>query len=228
MKRTLLGILVVLACSSQAQNKLLVPLLGSKQLVESSEFCKKYKCKAMPRENGLGYVLELPGDDAWSEIISYPSSKGKNVVQLWSKYRTLMNVDVDRKTNQIAYIEFGLRENSRSNFATHKNETLMIADAIYHTVGKRLPIGRSQDEPYSPDVNDCFFLSKGLPEENYDSKIDARAMLTGEITLQVSKKKVEYRAACSAAFNGSTPKYYSPVFWIEIPSFTDTKAQSGN
>ena len=228
MKRIFFGILLALICSSLAQNKLLVPLLGSKQLVESSEFCKKYKCRAMPRENGLGYVLELPSDETWSDIMNYTSSKGKIQAQLWSQYRTLMNVDVDRKTDQIASIDFQLRENFRSNFATHKNESLMIADAVYYAVGKRLPIGRSQDEPYSPDVNDCFFYSKGLPEENYDSKIDARAMLTGEITLQISKKKVKYRAACSAAFNGSTPKFYRPAFWIEIPSFTDTKAQSGN
>lgn len=228
MKQILLviGVLFTSACFSQAQNKVFIPLMGSKQLVESSEFCKKYKCKAMPRENGLGYVLELPSDRPWSDIMDV--YRGKSQPQMWSKFRTLMYVSVDRKTEQIASIEFQLRENFRSNFATQKNETLMIADAVYYAVGKRLSLGRSQDEPYSPDVNDCFFLSKGIPEENYDSKIDARAMLTGEITLQASKKKVKYRAACSAAFNGSTPKFYRPVFWIEIPSFTDTKAQSGN
>ena len=228
MKGFFVGISVVLlsVCLSEAESKVSVPLLGSKQVVESSEFCKKYKCRAMPRENGLGYVLELPSDDTWSDIMSYPSSKGKIQPQLWSKYRTLMDVDVDKKTGQIASIDFQLRENSRRNKATNRVESLMLADAVYYGVGKRLPLGRSQDELYVPDINDCFLFSRAYPEENIRSL--NRVMMSGEVMLQIYKKKAKYRAICSSALDGSTSMYYRPGFWIEIPSFTDTKAQSGN
>ena len=224
MKRLFLGIGIVMisACFSQAQNKTLLPLLGSKQIVESSDFCKKYKCKVMPRENGLGYVLQLPRDDTWSDIMSYPDSKGKTQPQLWQNYRTLMDVDVDRKTGQIASIEFGLRENFRSNIAIRTSENQMLADAIYHIVGKRLALDKSQGEFYSTDIDDCFVLAKSLARDRVS------VMMTGEVTLQVNKKKAKYRAMCSANSNGSTPKMYLPAFWIEIPSFTNTVPQSGN
>ena len=224
MKRLFLGIGIVMisACFSQAQNKMLVPLLGSKQIVESSEFCKKYKCKAMPRANGLGYVLQLPGDDTWSDIMSYPNSKGQMQPQLWRDYRTLMYVKVDRKTQQVASIEFGLRENFRGNIATHTSENQMLADAIYHIVGKRLSLNKSQGEFYSTEIDDCFVLAKSLARDKVS------VMMTGEVTLQVDKKKAKYRAICSANSNGSTPKMYLPAFWIEIPTFTITKAQGDN
>jgi hypothetical protein len=224
MNRIFLGIGITLmsACFSQAQNKVSVPLLGSKQIVESSEFCKKYKCKAMLRENGLGYVLELPGDDTWSDIMSYPDSKGKTQPQLWQDYRTLMNVDMDRKTGQITSIDFQLRENFRSNIATRTSENQMLVDAIYHIVGKRLILDKSQREFYSMDIDDCFVSAKRLARDK------VILMMTGKVMLQVDRREAKYYAICSANSNGSTPKMYWPAFWIEIRSFTDTIPQSGN
>lgn len=220
----ILLIFTLAACFSQAQNNNPVPLLGSKQNIEISTFCKKYKCKLMPRENGIGYILELPGDETWADIIYTNRLYHKNTVQLWSEYRTIMRIMEDRKTGQLAEISFTLRENFRSNLGTYIPETIMLADAIYYAVGKRLPLDKSGGELYSRDVNDCFLDSRAFPEENYNKVTRSRAMLTGEITLQVAKKKAKYRVACSASTNGSTPKMYSPAFWIEIPSITDLRS----
>jgi hypothetical protein len=189
---------IVLLCSLyilQAQNKSSVPLLGSRQLVESSEFCRKYKCKAIPREytEGLkGYVLELPNDETWSNIMSYPSSKGKTQSELWLKYRSLMYADVDEKTGQLRWVEFQLRGDFESNKRTFGSESVMLADAIYYTIGKRLTLNNSKGELYAPAVNDCFLFSRTLPEENI-SRL-TRVMLTGEITLQIDRKKAKYQA----------------------------------
>ena len=228
MKGFFVGISVVLlsVCLSEAESKVSVPLLGSKQVVESSEFCKKYKCRAMPRENGLGYVLELPTDLPWSDIMDYLSSKGKVQPQLWREYRTLMDVSVDRKTGQVAAIEFGLRENSRGNKGTHRAESVMLADAIYYITGKRLILNKSQGELYSRDISDCFVFARGFIKENISPL--TRVMMTGEVTLQVDKKKAKYRGVCSANSNGSTPQTYLPAFWIEIPSFINRKVQGDN
>ena len=200
MKYILLGIGITLinACSSESNNKTLTPLLGSKQIVESSDFCKKYKCKAMPKEytEGLeGYVLELPNDETWSNIMSYPSSKGKIQPNLWRKYRSLMYTDVDEKTGQLKWIEFQLRESFKGEKEISSSESVMLADAIYYIVGKRITLSKSQNKLYASAVNDCFLFSRTLPEENI-SRL-TRVMMTGEIMLQIDKKKGNYRTVCS-------------------------------
>lgn len=215
MKQLWLGVLLLasVACFSQAQNQTR-PLLGSKQNVEKSGFCKKYKCKKMPEDIGLGYILELPNDELWDDIQYYPSSKGKNVAELWSIYRTTMDFSLDEKTKQIKHISFWLRQNFRGNKGTYVQETLMLADAIYYAMGKRLTLGTSLGEPYAPDISDCFLTSRAVQKENIERL--TRVMMTAEVMLETEKRKAQARAVCSSRFNGSTPDRYMPAFWIEI------------
>ena len=152
----------------------------------------------MPKEytEGLeGYVLELPNDETWSNIMSYPSSKGKIQPNLWRKYRSLMYTDVDEKTGQLKWIEFQLRESFKGEKEISSSESVMLADAIYYIVGKRITLSKSQNKLYASAVNDCFLFSRTLPEENI-SRL-TRVMMTGEIMLQIDKKKGNYRTVCS-------------------------------
>jgi hypothetical protein len=207
---------LVVSCMSQAQTKTPVSLLGGKQDILKSEFCKKYKCQPMPRDIGGGYVLELPGDVDWEAINSFKSSKSLNKAQLWSEFRTTFFVKQDRKSEQLILFEFNLRENFKTNWATYAPETVMLADFIYYAVKKRLPLVKSAGEPYSSDIGDCFFNARASPKQNIEEL--TRVMLTGQIVTQVDSKKVQYRATCSAMREGSTPKMYSPWFTLEIPS----------
>ncbi len=226
MKWFILIILTVTAvsCISQAQSKIPVPLLGSKQDILPSEFCKKYKCQLISRGIGVGYVLQLSGDIDWNTIKSFKNSKLLNQAQLLSQYRTVFSLKEERKSKQIALFTFDLRENSKSNFATYAPETVMLADFMYYAVGKRLPLGKSAGESFAPDINDCFFNTKGRPKENIEEL--TRVMLTGQITTQIGSKKVQYRTLCSTRFEGSTPKMYSPWFSLEIPSMKDLATPS--
>jgi hypothetical protein len=210
---------LVVSCMSQAQNKTSIPLLGSKQDIEKSEFCKKYKCQPIPRDIGGGYVLELPGDISWDDIKYFKSSSLLNKAQLLSEYRTTFSVKQDRKSQQLALFDFNLRENSKSNLATYTAETVMLADFIYYSVKKRLPLDKSQGELYAPDIDECFLKARAFPKQNIEPL--TRVMLTGETVTQMDAKKVQYRAVCSARFAGSTPKMYSPWFLLEIPSMKD-------
>jgi hypothetical protein len=210
---------LIVSCMSQAQTKTLVPLLGSKQDIIKSEFCKKYKCQSIPRDIGGGYVLELPGDITWDDVKYFKDSNLLNKAQLLSEYRTIFDVKVDRKTQQIASFEFDLRENSKANKATYVAESVMLADFIYHAVRKRLPLDKSLGEFYSPNVNDCFFEARVFPKGNIEEL--TRVMLTGQIMTQIDQKKVQYQATCIAGVRGSTPKMYRPVFILEIPSMKD-------
>jgi hypothetical protein len=216
MKRALLGVallVVAAACVSEAQTQTR-PWLGSKQNIEASAFCKKYKCRKMPPENGLGYVLELPGDRPWENIVSDPDDKKLTVTHLWSLYRTVMHVELDEQTNQVRYVEFGLRQNFRANNGTYRPETVMLTDAVYHAMGKRLTLEKSQGELYSYDISDCFLASRAVPKENIGPA--TRVMMTVQVMLETQKRKVQARAVCSSRSNGSTPDRYLPVFWLEL------------
>ncbi len=192
----------MVACFSQAQNKKFIPLLGSTQDISKSEFCKIYKCKAVyDKEKGFltHYILNLPGDNP-----AFFKTTG----------RTEMSIKYDSK-KQIIFFEFRLQEDSRNNRIIANNESKMLADAMRYFVGKMLPLDKNYKGDHSSDVDECFAGFKEAPRGNLDPY--KRIMLTGEISLQVDKRKVKYRAACSRAFNGSTKEMYSPTFWIEIP-----------
>jgi hypothetical protein len=205
---------MMVSCFSQAQNKTSVPLLGSTQDITKSEFCKQYKCQSMPRENGLGYLLALPSDLSWDEIMQFESSKGKTQPQLWSEFRTIMFSKYDTK-KQLINIEFQLQDEFRNNRVIQSDQSKMLADAMRYAVGKILPLDTSLGEKYSPDISECFAQARAFPKENFEPL--TRILMTGEITLQVDKRKLKYRAVCSRRFNGSTKEEYRPAFWIEIP-----------
>jgi hypothetical protein len=216
VKHVLFGLVLLtsVACFSQAQNQTVRPLLGTKQRIENSAFCKQYKCQKMPETIGRGYVLELPDDWTWDDIKTDPDYKKLNLVQLWSIYRTVMFVSTNEKTGQIESIGFHLRENFRGNKGTYRPETVMIVDAIYYAMGKRLTLDKTQGESYSRDVTDCFLRTRARASENIERL--TRVMMTGEVMLETEKRKAQARAVCSSRFDGSTPDRYMPTFRVEL------------
>ncbi len=207
-------VLLLAILFTQAQNRSFLPLLGSNQDVTKSAFCKQYKCQKIPQENGSGYFLTLPSDLSWDKIMAFKESKGKTQIQLQFEWRAAVSFKYDTK-KQLIHVEFNLQQDFRNNLSIQNDASKMLADAIQYFVGKRLPIARDYEGDYSPDIDDCFADFRADPKGNLDTF--GRVMMTGEIILQVDKKKTKYRVVCSRAFDGSTKEKYTPYFWIEIP-----------
>jgi hypothetical protein len=190
------------------QQKKPVPLLGSTQDVTKSLFCKKYKCVA--KYTGefkvfSHFVLTLPDDDP-----DFYENFGQ----------TTLFIKEDKKS-QLAYIGVQLIQKQKSSENADQRATIMLADLVYYAVDKQFSITKDRFGDFSPEINDCFYKAQSRPKENIDEL--TRVLMTGEILLQVEKKKVKYRASCSRRFNGRTIDRYTPMFWIEIPSIKDSQ-----
>jgi hypothetical protein len=211
MKQLGFGVLALIFSSflGVAQNQKFIPLLGSIQSITKSPFCKKYKCIIeydSQKKIFTNFVLVISGDD--------PNDKNLETYE-----KTRLHFSEDKK-QQLVYLQVWLREDFKSNMGTNSLESVMLADLMYYAVGgKRLPLSKSMGEDYAPAISDCFLKSRGLQKENFEPL--TRVMSTGEVMLQVDKKKVKYRTVCSSRFGGSKPEYYMPAFWIEIPSIKD-------
>jgi hypothetical protein len=211
MNRLSLAVLALIFSSflGVAQNQKFSPLLGDTQDFTKSPFCKNYKCTVKydnQKKIFTHFVLNIPDDNP----------------NFFEDYgRTELFVGEDKK-RQLVNIEVQLRQDSKDNFAINNFESVMLADLIYYAVGgKRLPLSKSVGEDYAPTITDCFFKTGGSPKENFEPL--TRVMSTGEVMLQVDKKKVKYRTVCSSRLGGRTPRLYTPVFWIEIPSIKDSQ-----
>jgi hypothetical protein len=196
--KSLIFLTLLVSCFSQAQNRSSTILLGSTQSISNSDFCKKYKCKAV-YDKQLGvlthYLLTL--DTKFSA-------------------ETTFSPRYDQK-KQLVYSEFGLREDFRSNRFASYDESEMLADFIRYATGIKLNLEKNVlNRNFAPDILTCFAESRAFPEENFERL--TRAMIKGQVLLQIEKKKVAYRAVCSSRFNGSSSEMYRPSFWIEIPS----------
>jgi hypothetical protein len=197
------GILLflVLFSVSDAQPSKSSLLFGSNQDMSKSTFCKIYKCQAKyDKQLNIitSYVLNLPNDNP-----KFYDAVGR--MRLLYKYD-------ERK--QLVYVNFWLRENFKSNRTINSDESKVLADFLSYAVGKKLATTENYVGKFSPDVVECFASAREVPKENIEPL--TRVMFTGEIMLQVDKKKVKYRAVCSRAFNGSNSKKYLPAFWLEI------------
>ncbi len=196
--KLLIAVILLVSCFSQAQNRSSTILLGSTQSVINSDFCKKYKCKAV-------YDKQL---DVLTHYLLTLNTKFST--------ETIFSPRYDKK-KQLIYAEFNLREDFRSNRFASYDESEMIADFIRYAIGIKLNLEKNAfNRNFAPDILTCFAESRAFPEENFERL--TRVMMKGQVLLQIEKKKVAYRAVCSSRFNGSNSEMYRPSFWIEIPS----------
>jgi hypothetical protein len=191
-----------------AQQKNLVPLLGSTQDFTKSPFCKKYKCIA--KYTGefkvfSHFVLSLPDDDP-----AFYEDFGQTTIFL-----------KEDKKKQLAYIGVTLIQKSKSSDNADPRATIMLLDLVYYAVGKKFSIFKDRFGDFSPEINDCFYKAQSRPKENIEEL--TRISITGEITLEIDKKKVKYQATCSRFSGGRTPELYTPGFTIKIPSIKDSQ-----
>jgi hypothetical protein len=192
MKKVFLGtIIIFLALSTQAQT-ITKPFFGTTQSIKLSAFCKKYQCKAIMPKNGIGYTLFAPRTTG----------------------RTVLLYEYDKK-KQLRYVNIYLEDEYRSNYSIGTSGSVILADLVYTALGKKFTIQKNQfNETLSRDIMDCFNNARYVPEENFEHL--TRAMFTGYVTLEVEKRKVKYRVACSARFSGRTKEEWMPAFWIQL------------
>jgi hypothetical protein len=207
------------AQQNQATKPPIPLLLGSNQIFEKSNFCKKYKCIPMPKQNGADFILDLPGEPTWATLKKDYPKKGN--IELWQDEKTTLSADMDAKTKEISRISIELRKEFTSNFGTYPPETLVIQDLIYQAVGKKYPITGGGPGPVADDISMCFSAVRFTPEENISR--NERLLFKGTVMLQVKKKKVPFIATCSVPYGYSKEKMYQPWFTIEIPSITETQ-----
>jgi hypothetical protein len=208
-----LGLIVVLCVFISflgvAQQSKLLPLLGSTQDFTKSPFCKKYKCIA--KYTGefkvfSHFVLTLPDDNP-----NFYEDFGQTTLFL-----------AEDKKHQLIVISLWLEQKTKSSYNADPRATVMLADLLYYAVDKKFSITKDRFGDFSPGINDCFYKARSRPKENIDNLL-TRLLMTGEITLQVEKKKVKYQVTCNVGFKGRTPDRYTPAFTIEIPSIKDSQ-----
>jgi hypothetical protein len=189
------------------------PLLGAKVSMLNTPFCKKYKCVAMPRDNGGGYILSLPGDQPLEQVRKLSSSKGLNIVQLWARHRTTMIFEQDER-GQLVSVEFDLREHFFRNTAIYFSEAQMLIDFMDQAVSRKVKRFVKLGQIYSPEIEECFYNVR-FDSQNNDSD-DNRVMFTGNVLMEVQKKTMAYDVNCSFTFSNSIngEKVYSPHFII--------------
>lgn len=195
-------LLLLAACFSQAQEKKLVPLLGSTQDIAKSDFCKKYKCSAVydKQLNVLThYVLTVEGQDP-----DFFERLGRTII--------LPRYDAKK---QFRYAEIRLQKDSKRNLGTSNAESELVADFLYFALGKKFPLIKDAlNEKYSPEIEDCFSDVRFLPRENDNS--GSRVMLTGYLILENGLKKVRYQASCTNLTSVTDKNLYLPSFSLKI------------
>jgi hypothetical protein len=207
-----LGLIVVLCVFISflgvAQQSKPIPLLGSTQDFTKSPFCKKYKCVAKYTGEFKvfnHFVLTLPDDNP-------------NFYEDFGQTTLFLKED---KKYQLIVISLWLQEKQKSSDNADQRATIMLADLVYYAVGKKFSITKDRFGDFSPEINNCFYKAQSRPKENIEEL--TRVLMTGEIILQIDKKKVKYQATCSRRFNGGAPDRYMPAFTIEIPSIKDSQ-----